>query len=56
MMLGLPVLKRLLPWRLIFAAGSDHKFYAEGNLTDEASIKFLKGWFESYIAFLNGKI
>jgi chromate reductase, NAD(P)H dehydrogenase (quinone) len=46
----------VMPKPEYFCGGSDQKFDAEGNMTDEASIKFLKGWFESYIAFLNAKI
>jgi chromate reductase, NAD(P)H dehydrogenase (quinone) len=46
----------VMPKPEFFAGGADQKFDAHGNLTEEASRKFLKTWLEAYIAFLSAKI
>jgi chromate reductase, NAD(P)H dehydrogenase (quinone) len=46
----------VMPKPEFFAGGNEQKFDAQGNLTDEDTRKRLKGWLESYVAFLNAKI
>jgi chromate reductase, NAD(P)H dehydrogenase (quinone) len=46
----------VMPKPEFFAGNAGQKFDANGNLTEEASRKFLKTWFETYLAFLKAAI
>jgi chromate reductase, NAD(P)H dehydrogenase (quinone) len=46
----------VMPKPEYFAALNEQKFDNAGNLTDADSRKRLKGWLESYVAFLGAKI
>jgi chromate reductase, NAD(P)H dehydrogenase (quinone) len=46
----------VMPKPEYFASNNEQKFDADGNLTDEASRRFLKGWLEAYITFLKAAI
>jgi chromate reductase, NAD(P)H dehydrogenase (quinone) len=46
----------VMPKPEFFAGNNEHKFDADGNLTDDDSRKRLAHWLEAYIAFLTAKI
>jgi chromate reductase, NAD(P)H dehydrogenase (quinone) len=46
----------VMPKPEYFASNNEQKFDADGNLTEEASRKFLRGWLDAYIAFIKAAI